>query len=113
GLPPTLEARGPELEPLRALERSSGSDSVVVVLPLLHGPFGEDGTVQGLCELAGVPYVGAGVLGSAVAMDKIVAKRLLGDGGLPVWPSRPCAQRAWRVPTSSTRKAAVGFWSTR
>jgi D-alanine-D-alanine ligase len=84
GLPATVEARGPELEPLRTLERKSEADLPVVVLPLLHGPFGEDGTVQGLCELAGVPYVGAGVLGSAVAMDKIVSKRLLADAGLPV-----------------------------
>jgi D-alanine-D-alanine ligase len=84
GLPATLEARGPALEPLRTLERTGAADLPIVVLPLLHGPFGEDGTVQGLCELAGVPYVGAGVLGSAVAMDKIVAKRLLADAGLPV-----------------------------
>lgn len=52
------------------------------VFPVLHGPFGEDGTVQGLLELAGVPYVGAGVLGSAVAMDKEVTKRLLRDAGI-------------------------------
>ena len=55
-----------------------------VVFPILHGPFGEDGTIQGLLELAGVPYVGAGVLGSAVGMDKDVMKRLLRDAGLPV-----------------------------
>lgn len=55
-----------------------------VVFPVLHGPKGEDGTVQGLLELAGVPYVGAGVLGSAVGMDKDVMKRLLRDAGLPV-----------------------------
>ena len=48
---------------------------VDVVLPLLHGPYGEDGTVQGLLELAGLPYVGSGVLGSAVGMDKIMMKR--------------------------------------
>ena len=52
------------------------------VFPVLHGPFGEDGTVQGLLELAGVPYVGAGVLGSAMAMDKEVTKRLLRDAGI-------------------------------
>ena len=52
------------------------------VFPVLHGPYGEDGTVQGLLELAGVPYVGAGVLGSAVAMDKEVTKRLLRDAGI-------------------------------
>ncbi len=54
-----------------------------VVFPVLHGPLGEDGTVQGLLELAGVPYVGSGVLGSAVGMDKDVMKRLLLAAGLP------------------------------
>jgi D-alanine-D-alanine ligase len=58
--------------------------SVDVVFPVLHGPLGEDGTVQGLLELAGVPYVGSGVLGSAVGMDKDVMKRLLSEAGLPV-----------------------------
>src|SRR6266568_5922329 len=57
---------------------------VDVVFPILHGTFGEDGTIQGLLELANVPYVGAGVLGSAVGMDKDVMKRLLRDAGLPV-----------------------------
>jgi D-alanine-D-alanine ligase len=57
---------------------------VDVVLPILHGPFGEDGTVQGLLELANVPYVGAGVLGSAVAMDKDVFKVLMRGAGIPV-----------------------------
>jgi D-alanine-D-alanine ligase len=57
---------------------------VDVVFPVLHGPFGEDGTVQGLLELAGVPYVGAGVLGSALAMDKDVFKAVMRDRGVPV-----------------------------
>jgi D-alanine-D-alanine ligase len=57
---------------------------VDVVIPILHGPFGEDGTVQGLLELAGVPYVGAGVLGSALAMDKDVFKAVMRDRGIPV-----------------------------
>ena len=56
----------------------------MVVFPVLHGTFGEDGTVQGLLELADVAYVGAGVLGSAIGMDKDVAKRLLRDAGIPV-----------------------------
>lgn len=55
-----------------------------VVCPILHGPFGEDGTVQGLLKLAGVPFVGPGVLGSAVSMDKDVMKRLLRDAGIPI-----------------------------
>lgn len=62
----------------------SGALRVDVVFPVLHGTFGEDGTVQGLLELAGLPYVGAGVLGSAVGMDKDVQKRLFRDAGLPV-----------------------------
>lgn len=57
--------------------------AIDVVFPVLHGPFGEDGTVQGLLKLANVPFVGAGVLGSAVGMDKDVMKRLLRDAGLP------------------------------
>ncbi|HVQ90628.1 MAG TPA: D-alanine--D-alanine ligase family protein [Mycobacteriales bacterium] len=59
-------------------------DSVDVVFPLLHGAYGEDGTIQGLLEMAGVPYVGSGVLASAVAMDKEFAKKLLRADGLPV-----------------------------
>jgi D-alanine-D-alanine ligase len=69
------------LEPGRAGELLSGVD---VVFPVLHGPYGEDGTIQGLLELAGVPYVGSGVLASAVAMDKEVTKKLLAADGLPV-----------------------------
>ncbi len=58
--------------------------AIDVLFPVLHGPFGEDGTIQGTAELAGVPYVGSDVLGSAVAMDKDVAKRLMQEAGLPV-----------------------------
>jgi D-alanine-D-alanine ligase len=57
---------------------------VDVVLPILHGPFGEDGTVQGLLELAGIPYVGAGVAASALAMDKDLFKKVMRDSGIPV-----------------------------
>ena len=57
---------------------------VDVIFPVLHGPFGEDGSVQGLAELAGVPFVGASVFASAAAMDKDAAKRLLRDAGLPI-----------------------------
>jgi D-alanine-D-alanine ligase len=60
---------------------------VDVVFPVLHGPFGEDGTVQGLLELAGVPYVGAGVLASALCMDKDVFKSVMRDHGIPVTPN--------------------------
>ncbi|HEY6477134.1 MAG TPA: D-alanine--D-alanine ligase family protein [Polyangia bacterium] len=64
--------------------RGADPTADVVVFPVLHGTFGEDGTVQGLLELGDVAYVGAGVLGSAIGMDKDVAKRLLRDAGLPV-----------------------------
>ncbi|MDX1649085.1 MAG: D-alanine--D-alanine ligase family protein [Myxococcota bacterium] len=64
-----------------------------VVLPIVHGTGGEDGSLQGFLELAGVPYVGAGVLGSAIQMDKEVSKRLLAAAGLPVVPG-VCVRRA-------------------
>jgi len=69
----------------------AGFGAVDVVFPILHGPFGEDGTVQGLLKLANVPFVGASVLGSAVGMDKDVMKRLLRDAKIPTptfWRSR-------------------------
>jgi D-alanine-D-alanine ligase len=69
------------LDPDRAGEVFSGVD---VVFPVLHGPFGEDGTIQGLLEMAGVPYVGSGVLASAAGMDKEFSKKLLAAEGLPV-----------------------------
>ena len=66
-----------------------------VVFPVLHGTLGEDGTVQGLLELAGVPYVGSGVLASALAMDKAVAKDVLAKHGLPVLPYLVVKRREW------------------
>ena len=66
-----------------------------VVFPVLHGPMGEDGTLQGLLELTGVPYVGAGVLGSAVAMDKAMAKTVLAQTGLPQAPWRLVTRKEW------------------
>jgi D-alanine-D-alanine ligase len=65
------------------LEGTSTGGPIDVVFPLLHGPYGEDGTVQGLLELAGIPYVGSGVLGSAVGMDKVMMKRAFVACGLP------------------------------
>src|SRR5947207_679859 len=68
--------------------RSCSNSNLIpqIVFPLLHGPFGEDGTIQGLLETAGVPYIGCGVLASAVGMDKDVMKRLFIQQGLPVLP---------------------------
>jgi len=92
--PPAFEVDG---APVRLAEKRAGLGSSVVRLesggsplgavdvafPLLHGPYGEDGTVQGLLELAGLPYVGSGVLGSAVGMDKVMMKRAFAACGLP------------------------------
>ena len=66
------------------LDSGDIGQTVDVVFPILHGPLGEDGTIQGLLKLANVPFVGAGILGSAVGMDKDVMKRLLRDAGIPV-----------------------------
>jgi D-alanine-D-alanine ligase len=66
-----------------AIEPGRGLDGVDVVFPVLHGPFGEDGTVQGLIECLDVPYVGAGVLASALCMDKVMFKELMAHAGLP------------------------------
>ncbi|HEY2940486.1 MAG TPA: D-alanine--D-alanine ligase family protein [Gaiellaceae bacterium] len=73
-----------ETLPVPAAKVPATLGEVDVVIPVLHGPFGEDGTVQGLLELAGVPYVGAGVLGSALAMDKDLFKAVMRDRGIPV-----------------------------
>jgi D-alanine-D-alanine ligase len=84
---------------------------VDVVLPLLHGPYGEDGTIQGLLELAGVPYVGSGVFASAAAMDKGHMKALLQAAGLPVGPYAVVTPRAWERDPAAVREtvAALGF----
>ena len=68
------------------LDRGAGAQRLDVIFPVMHGTFGEDGTIQGMLDLAGLPYVGAGVLGSAVGMDKDVAKRLCEAAGIPVVP---------------------------
>ena len=78
------------------------------VFPVLHGTFGEDGTVQGLLDVAGLPYVGAGVLGSSVAMDKETAKRIWRDAGLPVVEFRTVGRK---TPESAMAESAraIGY----
>ena len=95
-----VDIGGLTTSPLAALPAAGTADAIStdelpVVIPVLHGPNGEDGTVQGLLELAGVPYVGPGVLGSAIAMDKSVAKVVLAAVGIPQakWLSR----RSWEL----------------
>ncbi len=82
-LPEALDPTGPAWDPLPRLAELSVAEPVIV-FPLLHGPLGEDGTVQGLLEVADVPYVGAGVLGSSLAMDKLAAKEVLAQHDLPL-----------------------------
>lgn len=72
------------------------ADAIDVAFLAVHGPFGEDGTLQGFLELAGIPYTGAGVLASAVAMDKVVFKDLMRGHGLPVLDYTSFTRRAWR-----------------
>lgn len=84
---------------------------VDVVFPLLHGPWGEDGTIQGMLEMAGVRYVGAGVLASAVSMDKAYMKVVLAAAGLPVLPSFAVTARQWEreAPACRERAAELGY----
>ncbi|MBZ5737075.1 D-alanine--D-alanine ligase family protein [Nocardioides mangrovi] len=79
---------------------------VDVVFPLLHGPWGEDGTIQGMFEMAGVRYVGAGVLASAVSMDKAYMKIVLAAAGLPVLPSTTVTARQWEQDEVGCRERA-------
>lgn len=84
---------------------------VDVVFPILHGPWGEDGTLQGMLELLGLPYVGAGVLGSAVGMDKHFAKVVFAHAGIPVAPGVTVSAREWSTaPAGVERSAADLGW---
>ena len=79
-----------------------------VVFPVLHGPYGEDGTVQGLLELANIPYVGAGVLPSAVGMDKAVAKLVFAARGLPQAEYLVVLRSEWKAPAGGHHHARFG-----
>jgi D-alanine-D-alanine ligase len=96
----------------RALQPTEPSAAVAgsgfdVIFPVLHGPYGEDGTVQGLLELANVPYVGAGVLGSAVGMDKAIMKTLFAAAGLPIVPHLTVFHREWLKDAAAISKRAA------
>ena len=107
--PPHPATNGASL--LRANASEGGPLGIDVIFPVLHGPMGEDGTVQGLLELSGLPYVGAGVLGSAVGMDKDVMKRLLLQAGLPVLPYETLRRTEWESAPDAAlaRLAHLGF----
>jgi D-alanine-D-alanine ligase len=94
-----------------ALEPGRGIPGVDVAFPVLHGPFGEDGTVQGLLECLGVPYVGAGVLASALCMDKVMFKELMAQAGIPQVDYRAVSAEGFERDRSATLSelAALGL----
>jgi D-alanine-D-alanine ligase len=97
------------LRALRPGEVPSTLGEVDVVFPLLHGPFGEDGTLQGLLELGDVPYVGSGVLASAASMDKHYMKVLLAGHGLPVGPYEVVTPRQWETDPQAVLDRLAGL----
>ena len=116
-LPQVTERSGPEV----ALDQEPGSQTLVaedgsrtpidVVFPVMHGPHGEDGSIQGFLEMAGVPYVGAGVLASAVGMDKAVQKVLFRAAGIPVIEHEVVHEREWEEDPEAVeaRAAHLGY----
>ena len=102
---PSVDPGGPKLLPLEhALPASNLRPEIDVIFPVLHGTFGEDGTVQGLLELADIPYVGAGVLASAVGMDKDVMKHLFHEARLPVLPWQLVLRADWEREPGAVRR---------
>ena len=101
----TWRSGGEEL----ALQAGRGLLAADVVFPALHGPFGEDGTVQGLLECLDVPYVGAGVLSSAVCMDKVLFKDLMGAAGVPQVDYVGVAEARWREDREGALREAAAL----
>ncbi|MDH3425809.1 MAG: D-alanine--D-alanine ligase [Acidimicrobiia bacterium] len=99
-----LEASGPDVTfgiPGGKIKSAEGKVDFDVVFPVLHGPFGEDGTIQGMLEMAGVAYVGSGVLASAAGMEKDVAKRLFTAAGIPITPYEVVRAQEWKTDSSA------------
>jgi D-alanine-D-alanine ligase len=127
--PPALAPQGegalPSVDPGRGdevtLDREPGGQALVapdgsrteidVVFPVMHGPYGEDGSVQGFLEMAGIPYVGAGVLGSAIGLDKAVQKVLFAAAGIPVVEHEVVHEREWEEDPRAVeaRAAHLGY----
>ncbi len=116
-LPGVAESSGEEI----ALDQEPGAQALVggdgsrteidVVFPVMHGPYGEDGSIQGFLEMAGVPYVGAGVLGSALGMDKAVQKALFRTAGIPIVEHEVVYEREWEEDPEGVeaRAAHLGY----
>jgi D-alanine-D-alanine ligase len=105
GLPVPATRDGSALQPRQAVR--SLAEAIDIAFLVLHGPFGEDGTLQGFLEMAGIPYTGAGVLASAVAMDKVVFKDLMRGHGLPVTDYTWFRRSAWRAAPERVLRDAV------
>jgi len=110
----SADPQGPSLIPLNSSSAVRGNltGKIDVVFPLLHGTFGEDGTVQGLLDLAGIPYVGAGVLASAAGMDKDVMKRLFRDAAIPVVEWITVLRNEWQTspaPIKQSVQRKIGY----
>jgi D-alanine-D-alanine ligase len=90
---------------LMPIDGSARGQKLDVIFPVIHGTFGEDGTMQGLLELAGLPFVGAGVLGSAIGMDKDIAKKLMQVTGIPVVPWIAVQRADWERQPKEIRRA--------
>jgi len=109
---PLPEATNPQTRELIPGTREAGIPALDVVFPVLHGPYGEDGTMQGLLELANLPYVGSGVLGSALGMDKAAMKAIFRDAGLPTVGAIVVLRREWEAdPKGVATRAAreIGY----
>src|SRR4051812_8587406 len=100
---------GKQDEQLVALSGQHRLGALDVIFPILHGPFGEDGTVQGLLKLANIAFVGASVLGSAVGMDKDVMKRLLRDAGIPIARFIVVNRHSWKEVEFGEARAQLGL----
>ena len=103
----TLDPSTRAQEPARSGQATVSGVKLDVVFPVLHGPYGEDGTVQGLLELANVPYVGAGVLASAVGMDKAAMKLVFAAKGLPICDYEVVLRRDWQHDERATLQTVV------
>ncbi len=106
--PRALEARGP-LSAGQAMDQMRATEPVPVVFIALHGPFGEDGTVQALCEAAGLTYTGAGVAASAIGMDKVIFKRLTKGLGMPVVPWIELSAVEWQDDPAAAQRRIADF----
>jgi D-alanine-D-alanine ligase len=102
-----VEPRGTEALQVVDASAAVSRERLDIVFPVLHGPYGEDGTLQGLLELAGIPYVGSGVLGSAIGMDKAVMKTLFAAHELPLIPHITVMRHEWNGETKAVVDRAM------